>query len=39
MPAGSPLVGPKGENVLEPSEGEDATLEAYVPGTDNQPPQ
>ena len=37
MPAGPPLVGPKGEKLLEPSEGEDATLEANDSGTDNQP--
>ena len=38
MPAGPPLEGPKGEKLLEPPEGEDATLEASEPGTDNQPP-
>ena len=38
MPADPPLVDPKGEKLLEPPEGEDATLEASDPGTDNWPP-
>ena len=37
MSAGPPLEDPKGEKLLEPSKGEDATLEASNPGTDNQP--
>ena len=35
MSAGPPLEGPKGEKLPE---GEDATLEASNPRTDNQPP-
>ena len=35
MPADQPLVDPKGEKPHELSEGEDATLEATDPGTDN----
>ena len=38
MPADLPLVDPKGENLLEPPEVEDATPEASDPMTDNQPP-
>ena len=38
MPADPPLVDPKGEKLLGPSEGEDATLEATDPMTDIQPP-
>ena len=30
--------GPKGEKMLEPPEGEDATLGASDPRTNNQPP-
>ena len=36
MPAGPPLEDLKGEKPLEPPEGEDATLVASDPGTDNQ---
>ena len=38
IPAAPPLEDHKGEKLLEPPEGEDATLEASNPGTDNQPP-
>ena len=38
MPAGPPLEDPKGEKLLEPPEGEDATPEASDSGTDNQLP-
>ena len=38
MPADLPLVGPKGEKLLELSEGEDATLEATDLRTDDRPP-
>ena len=38
MPTGPPLEGPTGEKLLEPPEGEDATLETSDSGTDNQPP-
>ena len=38
MPAGPPLEDPNGEKLLEPLEGEEATLEASDPGTANQPP-
>ena len=38
MPAGPPLEGPKGEKLPKPPEGEGATLEAFDPGTYNQPP-
>ena len=37
MPAGPPLEGRKGEKLTGPPKGEDATLEAPDPGTDNQP--
>ena len=38
IPAAQPLEGPKGEKLLEPPEGEDATLKASNPRTDNRPP-
>ena len=38
MSAGPPLESPKGEKLSEPPLGEDATLEASNPGTDNQLP-
>ena len=38
VPAGPPLEGPKGEKLTEPPEGEDATMEASDPTTDNGPP-
>ena len=38
MPPDPPLVGPKGENLLETFEEQDATLKATYPETDNQPP-
>ena len=38
MQVGPHLKGLKGEKLLEPSEGEDATLEASDPRTDNLPP-
>ena len=38
MPASQLLEGPKGEKLLEPPEGEDVTMEASNPGTDNGPP-
>ena len=38
MPTDPPLVVPKGKRLLEPSEGEDASLEATHPGTDNLHP-
>ena len=38
MPAGPTLEGPKGEKLPEPPEGEDVTLEASDPRTDNWPP-
>ena len=38
MPAGPPLEDPKGEKPYEPSEGEDTTLGASDPRTDNWPP-
>ena len=37
MPAGPPLEDPTGEKLLEPPEGEDATLEASDPWTGNWP--
>ena len=38
MPAGPSLEGPNGEKLHEPPEGEDATLKATDPRTDNLPP-
>ena len=38
MPADPPSVDTKGEKLLQPSEGEDATPEANDLITDNQPP-
>ena len=38
MTVGLPLEDPKGEKQSEPPKGEDATLEASDPGTDNWPP-
>ena len=37
MPASPPMEDPKGEKLLEAPVGEDATLEASNPGTDNLP--
>ena len=38
MPVGPLLEGPKGEKLPESPEGEDATMEASDPGTDNWHP-
>ena len=38
MPGDPPLADPIGKKPLEPSEREDATLEATDPLTDNKPP-